>query len=52
MTNIFLDGLPDEDFRGWKYDKDCHCPRCSQFYAAANYVVAIDMGFESQVKKP
>lgn len=35
MTNIFLDGLPDEDFRGWKYERGCHCERCIQFEQAA-----------------
>jgi len=40
MTNIFLDGLPDEDMRGWKYDPDCHCIRCEQFYEAAYALVS------------
>lgn len=38
--NIFLDGLPDEDFRGWKYDEECICDRCIHFYEAAYALVA------------
>lgn len=46
MTNIFLDGLPDEDFRGWKYDENCNCERCRQFYEAAYYLIGKNEGFD------
>lgn len=38
--NMFLDGLPDEDFRGWKYTESCHCQRCIDFYQAAFLILS------------
>jgi len=38
IDNIFLDGLPDEDFRGWQYKHCCQCKRCIAFREAAEYI--------------
>ncbi len=47
--NMFLDGLPDEDFRGWKYNKYCSCERCEQFAKAIHLAMTEDFNFTNMI---